>query len=375
MKEKNLDGQDQYYAVGERSLFKLYAVSEDSFNGKFGYLPVELYSKYGNLLDVEDYDHDGKLDALFSYSGLYIVNDVLNEEKGKYKPTFLKETKKSYGQLWIDEDDIYFTTIGSLVHYYYEDQKLRKTIYKGNFFDWFTVVKNFGDIDSNGRKELISIRSREAFVLQTNRDKKPSKEDLFDLQGTWDEGLGMYFVPWTDDKVNDMVIITDTSAFLHTYQDDFKFNEPILLYDDPGTDNWFDVLCEDMDQDGRTDVILFSNDLIFVHNEADDKATATELGKGRFDPNGISISDIDGDGDKDIIAGTYYGLEIFYNDKGAFKNVTIDNGAYIDFWYQYDVDKDGDLDLLLSMGFAQYVHYMENDNGKLLDPQLLLFDH
>ncbi|OAV44951.1 FG-GAP-like repeat-containing protein [Lewinella sp. 4G2] len=135
------------------------------------------------------------------------------------------------------------------------------------------------------------------------------------------------------------------------------------------------VEAADLDGDGRTDVVVAEERYPGLEPDANlwafmqsDTGFVRKALVTQYSMNNLSLPDIDGDGDIDIITAEHKGpnlaLQLWKNDgSGHFTMEEIDRGKESHLGAQpYDLDGDGDLDLI-SIGWDQhkYVHVWRND--------------
>ncbi len=137
------------------------------------------------------------------------------------------------------------------------------------------------------------------------------------------------------------------------------------------------VLATDVDGDGDTDLIgdSYGLDGIFAWWSNEDGLGLTwtrhELHTGDGGCWGLDAADLDGDGDIDILGVSYYHDTVFWwqqNDDGSFTTheFIIYEGGYFPSPHDVvasDMDDDGDLDVLCAMAGMDCIAYWENVNG------------
>ncbi|MCB2213426.1 T9SS type A sorting domain-containing protein [bacterium] len=137
------------------------------------------------------------------------------------------------------------------------------------------------------------------------------------------------------------------------------------------------VLATDVDGDGDTDLIgdSYGLDGIFAWWSNEDGLGLTwtyhELHTGDGGCWGLDAADLDGDGDTDILGSSYFHDTVFWwqqSDDGSFTTheFIIYEGGYFPMPHDViasDVDGDGDLDVLCAMAGLDCIAYWENVNG------------
>lgn len=93
--------------------------------------------------------------------------------------------------------------------------------------------------------------------------------------------------------------------------------------------------------------------------------------------NTVTVGDFDGDGDLDFVGGAFQAdiFSIYSNDgSGSFTRSTIDNGATADgarFATTFDLDEDGDLDVLATSSTAGVYLWYENDGSGVFSVHMI----
>lgn len=202
-----------------------------------------------------------------------------------------------------------------------------------------------------------------------------------------------YFVDLDTDGDFDL-LTGDIYGFLYYYQNTgtagapafaspvtTMFSLPLSIGDYTAT-----LSMGDVDNDGDKDLFVgsFSGDFHYFPNTG--TASAPAFGAEQINPFGISIpgdsisvpvlGDLDGDGDFDLLSGSYYGNFHYYENTGTvaapnfaaaqinpFGLMEVYNG--ISLPELVDLDSDGDLDLMSGDYYGAW-HYFENDESLLI---------
>ncbi|MDQ8180340.1 VCBS repeat-containing protein [Pelagicoccus sp. SDUM812005] len=165
---------------------------------------------------------------------------------------------------------------------------------------------------------------------------------------------------------------------------------PLKIGDAPGDPPWItDIDIEDIDQDGRLDIVFTEGRLhevrILYQYEPDayiEKLASSEV-KG---PAHLEALDFDGDGDTDLLVASMgvifpnnsrIGSVVFLEqlqDRSFKKHILIDSVARVTDAQAADLDDDGDLDLVLAQfGYEQgEIRWMENLGNLQFKSHILL---
>ncbi len=137
------------------------------------------------------------------------------------------------------------------------------------------------------------------------------------------------------------------------------------------------VFAADIDGDGDTDVVggaANGTAISWWENTAGDGTAWTKrtIDGGILGPTSVSVADVDGDGDSDVL-GTGFGdgalwWENTVGDGLAWTEHTIDPAAYLGTIIAADVDGDGDIDVLGAAWSANDITWWENQGGQFALP-------
>ena len=235
------------------------------------------------------------------------------------------------------------------------------------------------DLEAGGGKEIIYASQGGLFVLDPGRGT-PWKVTLVGKDAS-DEGFGVADMDGDGDL--------DLASGYRVPGEDAEVPTVVVWFENPGalTENWKRhavgntkfatdrVEAADMDGDGRVDIVVAEERYPGLEPDANlwvffqrDKGYDRRPVVTQYSMNNLSLPDIDGDGDRDIVTAEHKGpdlsLQIWKNDgNGAFTREEVDRGKESHLGTQpYDLDGDGDLDLI-SIGWDrhEFVHLWRND--------------
>ncbi len=235
------------------------------------------------------------------------------------------------------------------------------------------------DIDLDGDSDVLSISEegkiawfenrngiRDFLEIQVFDDVKNnvSKTFMADMDGDDDEDLVL--VLENGSRYNNKVIWMENTAS----KDNFK-TEHTILDSIPMVHN---IIASDIDSDGDFDILTHSTEdsSIYLYENSGNG----EFGKSqiiiKFNGiiSGFAVSDLDGDGDNDLVINPFSEsfIVLYWNvdGKGLFSKETIISD---DFDSPYclrisDLDSDGDMDVIAFPSFKLNIVWLENIDGK-----------
>lgn len=151
-----------------------------------------------------------------------------------------------------------------------------------------------------------------------------------------------------------------------------SFEENIITHESLGPHDTNQVLSADIDNDGDKDIVFSSRNENYVgfYKNIDGNGTFNKrqvINDNVYDVRHIFVSDIDGDGDMDVLSASWSGNAIVWNENvdglGNFGPAqVIDSNAYhAGFVSAVDIDQDNDIDVLSASGNG--LKWYENVDG------------
>ncbi len=145
----------------------------------------------------------------------------------------------------------------------------------------------------------------------------------------------------------------------------------------------FSIRSRDIDGDGDVDIIAGEGNKVVWYKNMD--------GLGNFEAQpvvadaegvrSVSVNDLDGDGDLDMVAVSFYEDKVFWNEntngQGEFgdqKVIPSNLEGPIEV-FMYDVDSDGDMDVIVASSLESKIVWYENEDGLgTFGPQKIISD-
>ncbi len=315
----------------------------------------------GASVVVGDVDGDGDMDALISNTDKNSTL-LLNDGKGKFTPgttEFKPSTGAAFGDLNGDKFlDIFLTEV-TTNEVWLNDGKAAFSVVDQSLVSSETTSVALGDLDNDG--------DLDAFV--TNWNGKPDQVFLNDGSGKFSDSgqkLGYWF--GTAVSLGDVDQDGDLDALVAN-NGEKSDNAPVLWLNDGkgvftdstqrlGFTNAYAAVLGDLDGDGDLDAFIANSshmgakpaDKVWLN---DGKGIFTDSGQklGFFYSMTAAMGDLDGDGDPDVVTGSWKSSpEIWLNDgKGNFSDSKIKLASLnISAVAIADLNGDGDLDMFVS---------------------------
>jgi len=149
------------------------------------------------------------------------------------------------------------------------------------------------------------------------------------------------------------------------------FTQHIIHDGAPGA-SWLYAI--DLDDDEDIDVLSTAmlEDRVYWYENAGQGSFATHIVDSTANPTGwgrfsVSAYDVDSDGDMDVMSGSWYKTEIKWHENDGNQNFTthlIDNPGQRSHVIAKDLDGDGDVDLLSASQISNTVAWYENDGDE-----------
>ena len=342
-------------------------------------------------LDTGDFDGDGNMD--------YVVSDKGNQpEEGKLA-LFIKQTDGSYliqtlssGNRFDQADVADFNDDGKLditaTGFWQDTIKIFINNGSLDFAEKIIAINvsqieliEADDIDDDGDTDIIfGGGSDNNFKILYNNGNAifDSSKSLFTNNGTYSTAdAGLVITDLNNDNIKDILTFSGIGSgglyFLNGAQD----YTPSLI-DIEGVDLGGDLVVADFDGNGFLDIVRqnYGDDYVEIMYQIDDLEFRKEFIEQSWDNRGpaqMSVGDIDGDGDPDLIFpenGNVDGdLSLFKNIEGKlYRSYLYHEIASVRITKAADIDSDGDTDIVVTAG-------EENTNPAVSENEIVWYEN
>jgi len=319
-----------------------------------------------------DIDGDGDLDIAVTNWNSNNVSILINDGSGNFTlkgnvGVGSKPRGISFGD--IDGDgDLDIAVLSDIVSIFVNDGIGNFTL-KGNvgvgIGPWDI---SFGDIDGDGDLDIAVANSGSNDVSILINDGSGN----FTLKGN--VGVGSYSISFGDiDGDGDVDIVTSSSIMINNGTGDFE----IKYFDFPRWRDKYSLACGDIDRDGDIDIAVINYDRplathyisILVNNGLGNFELKGDIWVGG-EPHNLSFFDIDGDGDIDLVVSSGYTNTIYIFENNGSGNFTLRGTAWGSVSVgrepfgiiSGDIDGDGDLDIAVANSGSNNVSILKNRN-------------
>ncbi|MDD5066834.1 MAG: right-handed parallel beta-helix repeat-containing protein, partial [bacterium] len=237
-----------------------------------------------------------------------------------------------------------------------------------NFSDGYLAL---GDLDKDGDLDLVAAGTYHLETFYNNGDATFSTPKSFGIP--YSSHCALALADFNNDNYLDVIVCGEfrLELFLNKADNPGEFGPAIpfpLTPMSPPNVRGSSVSAGDLNNDGWQDIIVTGGKTspalsVYINNKNN---TFTEkifgknwdvAGSSYYEVGGISLGDIDNDGDLDICVSGTGVLDIFFNDgngnlSGPYNLASIGYNGYRNTCVLGDIDNDGDLDLITSSDFG-----------------------
>jgi hypothetical protein len=241
------------------------------------------------------------------------------------------------------------------------------------------------DMDGDGDMDILSTSSGDDIIAwyENDGDTNPTwtKNDLSST-GFLDGPRSVFATDIDGDGDMDFVLSSYSNDYIFLYRNNGAANPSWTRstvgsrIEDGLTDGVLSVIAADMDGDGDKDIVSTSKDdntIVWYENNNGNGSswTASVLTTNVSTPKSVYASDIDGDGDMDIVSAeyTFNGFNIQWHENNGNANPSwttngISDDPYdINSVFAADMDGDGDMDIVSAEPTFNVINWYENNNG------------
>ncbi|NQX92267.1 MAG: VCBS repeat-containing protein, partial [Flavobacteriales bacterium] len=196
------------------------------------------------------------------------------------------------------------------------------------------------------------------------------------LQGIT-SGIEVKYGDLDSDGDLDIVSHSGASEYLvwHENLGDGIFSTPIFVHYDFQNIRSLEVV--DLDGDGNLDILAGNNssETFWFENDGNGQFSEDQLVSSSFDPVEVEFADLDNNGEQDVfILGNFGQIKLFENPAslGSLSGLSLNTPLWdFDDMLATDIDSDGDMDILASNRAYDDIFWIQNVEGEYVDPELI----
>jgi len=364
-----------YFTSENTALFSGFADMARYENGKFTLLPPVPT----NLSVIKLYSKD--CSVFWALSGKY---ELFLYKHGVYKRMLSNKIVKDF--CFEDIYDGFLLADDGLYHILQSGIKLVYTSADFLLVNRMILLKDRTLLFCGDKGLIMSFKNGKLLRLNT-----PCSEDLIDMVGTETDNI------WIVGR-NGRLLYSGKQQYTEDTEDNNGFSTHKLISFGINTDDEYGVAMADLNDDEKTDIYavrIYEQNRLYINNmaasnkltgkfgfkeEAEIRKANGVIGDLKTNANselklGISVADIDNDGDQDIYLCYLNSINklLLNNGKGYFRNVAEQKGRACENMNRSnsvafaDVDIDGDLDLFVANEEGSNRIYQNNGTGHFTD--------
>lgn len=221
------------------------------------------------------------------------------------------------------------------------------------------------DINSDGQKDVLAISNRGSSIVWWKQELDGSFARFEEIISLTSSIRDIKSADLDNDGDLDLVVADRSHINWYENEGNINFSEAQLLSE---VDNARNIYAADLDNNGSVDVIYTSigddDKIAWYSNDGNANFGEESIIKSNVSVRELDIVDLDEDGNLDILSAENVSI-VWYNNEGE-GNFSLPKFIGFDSGIQTtvntaDMDMDGDLDIITTLGFNSTIIWYEND--------------